>query len=248
MEKKKKINKTLLYFILIILTSGIIYCIYQIMLTIKDNQTIEKETINIKKDLNIITTDISEGKLITNEKEKLTLDFTKLKQINEDTIGWIKVSNTNIDYPIVKTNNNDYYLNHSFYKNENRNGWIFANSENNTSFTDANTVLFGHNTNSKTMFSELKDIYKGILGTNITITIYLENNILNYKVFAIYLEKPEQTKSINKYINQDIIDEIIQKSKINFNISVTETDKILTLSTCNNTTEDRIIMHAKQNG
>ncbi len=54
------------------------------------------------------------------------IDFDKLKEQNNEAIAWIKVNNTNIEYPVVKTKNNEFYLNHSFDKSENLGGWIFA--------------------------------------------------------------------------------------------------------------------------
>ena len=95
------------------------------------------------------------------------------------------------------------------------------------------------------MFSELRDIYKGMLGNQINITIYLENNTINYQVFSIYLEKPNSTSTISEYLNDSIVDQMKNKSNILVDIDVDKNDKILTLSTCNNITDDRIILHAK---
>lgn len=47
----------------------------------------------------------------------INVDFEELKNTNQDTLGWIQVNGTNINYPFVQTNNNDYYLNHSYNKN-----------------------------------------------------------------------------------------------------------------------------------
>ena len=96
------------------------------------------------------------------------------------------------------------------------------------------------------MFSELKNIYNGELGNTIYITIYLENEKINYQVFSIYLENPNSTSNISKYLNQDIINYMVDKSKIKTGVHVTEDDKILTLSTCNNVSNDRLVMHAKK--
>ena len=246
MSKRKKIANIIIGIIIILIA----YFSYEIVKTLNDNKKIDREIAKIKEEV-IIKEEEEKKEEEPEETEeptevKLPLDFNKLKSINSDTGAWIKVDNTNIDYPVVKTNNNNYYLSHSFYKTNNINGWVFENSENSSNFDDDNTVIFGHNTNGYTMLSELKDIYNGILGTNINITIYLENNILNYKVFSIYLEKPENTSNISKYLNQNIIDYMKEKSKLKIDVDVNEGDKILTLSTCNNVTEDRLILHAKK--
>ena len=244
---KKKIIPYIIIAIIIVALCLLLYKMYNIY---HDDKKIKKELETIKEEV-IIKEDTKEEKEEESEEkgevvEKLTFDFDKLKSINSDTVGWITVDSTNIDYPIVKSSNNSYYLNHSFYKEENINGWIFENSSNSSYFDDENTVLFGHNTNGVTMFSELKSIYNGNLGTNIDISIYLENTTYYYKVFSVYLENPNNTSNISEYTNKEIISDMKNKSKLNIDIEVTEDDKILTLSTCNNITEDRLILHAKK--
>ena len=243
-------KKVIIYLVLAIIIALIGLMVYKIMKTINDNEKTKKEIVKIKEEVIIDTTvsddDTEEPTEEPVEETKLPLDFNKLKAINSDTVAWIKVNNTNIDYPVVKTNNNTYYLNHSFYKDNNINGWIFENSENASDFTDENTIIFGHNTNGYTMFSEIKDIYNGMYGTSIYITIYLENNVLNYQVFSVYLEDPKNTSNISKYINQAIIDKMKEKSKLIIDSDVKKGDKILTLSTCNNVTNDRLVLHAKK--
>ena len=242
-------RKIVVYSILSIILILILYFGYKSYQILHDNKKTEDE-INKIKDEVIINDDVtplpsSDDTEPTETEPALPLDFEKLKSINSDTVGWIRIDYTNIDYPIVKGRDNVYYLNHSFYKKENVNGWIFENSSNSSNFDDENTVIFGHNTNGHTMFSELKDIYNGDLGTDITIYVYLENKTLSYKVFSIYLENPNNTSNISKYTNKEIVEYMMNKSKIRMSANAYEDDKILTLSTCNNVTNDRLILHAK---
>lgn len=246
MGKKKIVIYSILAIILILMA----YFGYKFYQLIHDNKKINNEINKIKDEVVIEDTvpDKKEDDDKTDDtyvEPKLPLDFQKLRSLNSDTVGWIRIDHTNIDYPIVKTNNNTYYLNHSFYKESNVNGWIFENASNSSAFDDENTIIFGHNTNAKTMFSELKDIYNGDLGTDITINIYLENRILNYKVFSVYLENPNNTSNISKYTNSEIIKYMVNKSKLKIGANVSEEDKIITLSTCNNVTNDRLVLHAK---
>lgn len=74
----------------------------------------------------------------------IDVNFNELKKINNDTVGWIKVEGTNINYPFVHTNNNDYYLNHSFDKSSNGAGWVFMDFRNNISNFSKNTILYAH--------------------------------------------------------------------------------------------------------
>ena len=59
-------------------------------------------------------------------KEKETIDWNKLLEINEDIVGWIKIENTNINYPILQDNDNLKYLKHSYNGSYNSNGSIFT--------------------------------------------------------------------------------------------------------------------------
>lgn len=68
--------------------------------------------------------------------------FTSLNKINSDIIGWIYIPDTDINYPITQTDNNDYYLSHLVNKSSNENGAIFADHKNSPDFSDDNTILW----------------------------------------------------------------------------------------------------------
>ena len=76
------------------------------------------------------------------DKEEYTIDFNKLKEQNKETVAWIKVNNTNIEYPVLKADNNNFYLNHSFDRSKNSAGWIFADYRNKIDNTDKNIVIW----------------------------------------------------------------------------------------------------------
>lgn len=71
----------------------------------------------------------------------LEVDFDKLKERNEDTVGWINVNNTNINYPYVQNSDNSFYLNHSFDKSYNEAGWVFLDYRNDESLSSKNNIL-----------------------------------------------------------------------------------------------------------
>ena len=87
-----------------------------------------------------------------NAEEKYKINFEELKQKNSDTIAWLKVENTSIEFPVVKTNNNSYYLTHNFNKESNKAGWIFADYKNKFDGTDKNIIIYGHNRIDDSMF------------------------------------------------------------------------------------------------
>ena len=74
----------------------------------------------------------------------LEVDFNDLLAKNSDTVGWIQVQGTNINYPIVQTTNNDYYLNHAFDKTENKAGWVYMDYRNNAVDFNQNTIIYAH--------------------------------------------------------------------------------------------------------
>lgn len=133
--KTKKNNFVLylliLFFLLIMIISGIkLYNWY------KDNSL-----------SNQILDDLSSTITINNTKKddnlnKYSIDFTKLKAQNQDTIGWLKVLETNIEYPVVKSKDNSYYLTHSFNNKENSAGWVFADYRNNIDGKDKNIIIY----------------------------------------------------------------------------------------------------------
>ena len=70
--------------------------------------------------------------------------YKKLMEINDETVGWLKVNGTNIDYPLVQTTDNAYYLNNNYYKEADFNGWVFMDYRNNIKELDKNTIIYGH--------------------------------------------------------------------------------------------------------
>ena len=183
-----------------------------------------------------------------NKDEKKVLNIDSLKEINPDTVGWICVENTNINYPIVQAKDNEYYLHRDFNKEYSSLGSIFMDWKNNDTYIDRNTVIYGHNIKSGMMFADLKSIYNGSLGKEIYIDIYTSTLNLRYKVYSSYMTDPEDY-SINSGIvkaddEQKYINEILKRSTIKYNVVPDKEDKLLTLSTCDSTGKKRILVHA----
>ena len=181
----------------------------------------------------------------------ISVNFDELLKINNETKGWIQVNGTNINYPFVQTNNNDYYLNHSFYKYYNQAGWVFMDYRNNPIDYDKNTILYAHGMNTEIMFGTLKNIlssnwYDDTNNHVIKISTPTENTL--WQVFSVYhiptTNDYIQTKFTSDEEYQEFLDLIKGRSAVEFNTTVSATDKILTLSTCYSKT-DKVVMHAK---
>lgn len=190
----------------------------------------------------------------TNDEEnKYTVDFNLLKKQNSDTVAWIKVNGTNIEYPIVKAKDNEYYLTHSFDKSSNSAGWIFADYKNKFDGTDKNIVVYGHNRKDKSMFGSLKNILSSQWqnnSENTEITFVSENENCIYKVFSVYqIQKEDYYIKTNFNSNnefQKFLETIKNRSVKNFGTTVSPSDSILTISTCAANDNYRIALHAKK--
>ncbi len=178
--------------------------------------------------------------------------FSTLQEINKDTIGWLTVNNTRIDYPVVQAKDNDYYLRRDYYQNKNRHGWIFMDYRNNPDELNENTIIYGHNLANQTMFGTLRyalNSYWYKKSANQIITFNTPNENMKFQIFSIYT-----IPTTNDYLDitfpttdayQSYIDLVKGRSIYDFNIEVTTDDKILTLSTCANGNDKRLVIHAK---
>lgn len=178
-------------------------------------------------------------------------DFNELKQINKEVRGWIQVNGTNINYPYVQANDNDFYLNHSFDKSSNGAGWIFMDYRNNSQEFDKNTIIYGHGRSNTSMFGTLKNILKSSWfkdSNNYVIKLATEQENSLWEVFSVYKIPTTsdylQIKFSSDEEFQNFANKLIERSAYNFNTPVNSTDKIITLSTCWND-EEKVVMHAK---
>ena len=181
----------------------------------------------------------------------IDVDITELKEKNSDTVGWINVNNTNINYPYVQGKDNNYYLDHSFDKKYNEAGWVFLDYRNDKNLSNKNNILYAHSRLDKTMFGSLSKTLKSNWYNNkdnhiIRLSTETENTM--WQIFSVY-KIPEETYYITTNFNSDndyqkFLNTIKERSVHNFSTNLTTEDKILTLSTCYSDTE-RTVVHAK---
>ena len=261
-NKSKKLSSTKIAIIIFRLVSVIIILIclavlYDWHLNNVQNKSIQNELgdfASLKDNGPVITK--SENDFTSGEQkdggQELSVDFEGLKNKNSDTVGWIKVNNTNIDFPVVKSNDNNYYLKRNFNKQSNGAGWIFADYRNNFEILDKNTIVYGHNRRNGTMFSNLEYLLKDSWNfENENKQFYFSTEQANYNadIFSVYMIKATELKIPNAFANnkefQNYINSIKELSIHEFNVEITENDNIITLCTCDNTSKNRIIIHAK---
>ncbi len=196
---------------------------------------------------------------IPNNNEKysnisfMSVDFKELLEQNEDTVGWIKVNNTNVNYSIVQhESNNEYYLKHDFNKKYNTNGWIYGDYRDDFQYFGNNTIIYGHNLRTRKMFGSLVWCLKESWYTNeenhyIKISTPYSNTV--WRIFSMYTIEPEvyylKTYFNSNEAHQTFLDTLKGRSIYKFtDEELTTDDKILTLSTCTDTGKQRIVIHA----
>lgn len=272
---KKKVKQNLIKFFSILCAIGIIYSCINIIDWKMDGDKVKGIIENAQEIANVKEIEDSENVEIVEPQEPIEqsepveeteernlywdyikmnlidVDFKDLIETNKDTVGWIQVNGTNVNYPFVQTDNNSYYLTHDFEKNKNSAGWVFLDYRNNKDFTDANTIIYAHGRYDKTMFGTLRDaLTNGWLSNRnnfvFKISTPKENSL--WQIFSIY-HIPETSDYLYTNFNTDeeynnFINMIRDRSAHKFNADVSSKDRIITLSTCYNDTE-RLVLHAK---
>ena len=269
-KNSKKKNK-LLFIILIISIITAAISILIILNWFKDNQETEKivdKVTNIAKVTDVVDNEKTELVNPPSESKNgnipndywdfiklplINVDFTELIKSNKDTVGWINVNNTNINYPVVQTKNNEDYLTKAFDGTKNQAGWIFADYRNNMKDFDQNTVIYGHSRLNSTMFGTLFNVLNKSWYTNkynhvIKFSTPYENTM--WQVFSVYKIGPEVYYLTTSFASDTEYTEFLStlkgRSIYNFNVELSESDKIITLSTCSDAAgTGRIVLHAK---
>ncbi len=263
--KRKKLNKGKLIslIILLIMIPVLVFSTYKII-----NYLIETpKTKDLIKEIND-TTEVNEyesdeAEIVKSDEKPNTpywnfikmklidVNFDSLKKTNSDTVAWLFVGGTNVNYPVVQTSDNDYYLNHSFDKTKNSGGWLFMDYRNSKDDYGRNTIIYGHNMKNQTMFGTLKNLLsRSWYNTEDNRIIKMSSEKYNtlWQIYSVYtLETTSdyiQTEFASDEEYQTFIDLVKGRSIADFNTTVTTSDKTLTLSTCHGSAK-KLVVHAK---
>ncbi|MDX9739528.1 MAG: class B sortase [Candidatus Dojkabacteria bacterium] len=251
-------------FFVVILLAGVIFSGVSIFLWYMDSVRLRKEldTINgiveLKEDDSndvdsFVNPPLEEDNLYWKyiKTPLLEVDLSDLKKINSETMGWIQVLGTNINYPFVQHNDNEYYLNHSFKRKKNGAGWVFLDSRNNIEKLDKNTIIYAHGRIDSIMFGTLKNITKSSWyenKDNHIIRMSTEKHNTLWQVFSVYHIKTTSDYIVNNFNNDSSYDNFLklikERSIYKFDVDLNSNDNVLTLSTCYSKSE-RVVMHAK---
>lgn len=177
-----------------------------------------------------------------------------LKNINPDYRFWIKVEGTNIDFPVVQGEDNDFYLHHNFNKEKSFSGSIFVDSKNNLN-DDSNIVVYGHNMRNDTMFAQIKHFKnENFFNANKYVTLYRNGKKSKFEIFSVYQENAKDLESEIKinFSNKDDYEKYLkcQEEKSLFKregIDLNSNDRILILITCGyDFVNARVVVVAKE--
>ena len=181
-----------------------------------------------------------------------TVDFESLLAQGPDVKAWLELPGTVIQYPVTQGEDNSYYLKHLYDGTANKVGCLFIDYENAEDFSDNNTIIYGHNMRDGSMFSTLVE-YKAQAYYDEHPEMYLVTPEGGYvaEVFSAFVASPEESgsetspwalewKDSGAYTTW--LSAMQERSVIETGVSVTSSDKVLTLSTCTNGGADRFIV------
>lgn len=252
--KKKK----LILIILILILSSVLILDYFNNKNSSKTISIDKEVIDTKitnnKDMNINNDELVKVNSLYNifSQYKIgEINFSTLKEINSDIVSWLMVDGTNINYPVVKGSDNEYYLEHDLLKRKTYKGWIFLDYRNDYKMHDMNSIFYGHNLLNGDAFSSLGNIFtdKWFNNSSHYIIVLIGKKKYVYEIFSCYYSDVDTYYLQNNFVSKDdyyeFLTNIKSKSKYNFSVSLDKNDKIITLSTCTDNNDGRKVVHAK---
>lgn len=211
---------------------------------------VEREENNETSDLTSLDSALP---LISQPQPKIP-EIASLQHINSQVTGWIKIPETSIDYPIVQSNDNVFYLDHDWQREKNRAGAIFMdyrNDANALTSPSTHTILYGHHMRDGSMFQPLttfKDF--SFFQQHNTFTVTDEYQTHRFEIFSVYVTTTDfyyiETDFDNNEAFDSFISNIQEKSMHPSSLMITSDDAIITLSTCTYEYNDaRLVIHAR---
>jgi len=170
--------------------------------------------------------------------------------INPDYMGWITIENTNINYPYVRSKDNEDYLERDFYRQKSVAGAIFMDYRNLGNFNDSHTILYGHNMKSRTMFHQLNNYEdKAFFEGNPVIEISGHYETKTFQVFSAYEVSADEYIFQMSFQDQEDYHLYLKSiAALSLHIPAFELDpnqRLLTLATCSYGVDNgRFVVHA----
>lgn len=183
----------------------------------------------------------------------LAVDLSRLIQKNSDTVGWIQIPGTKVDYPFVQTKDNDFYRTHSFDQSYNTAGWPFLDAVNMRDLSDSHNIIYLHGKITGTQFEPVRSIIasNGWMEDpeNFIIRTSTEKSNAIWQVFSIYKIPTTDDYLRISFANStdllELVNTVKGRSVYNFEVPFSEADKMLTFS-IRYDDEYIVVIHAKR--
>ena len=199
--------------------------------------------------LNLVTVS-ADGSASAGGGAPIDVDFEVLSQMNAQAVGWLYCEGTPINYPVVQSADNSYYLKHLYNNQNNSSGAIFMDALNNPNMSDMNTVIYGHNMKNGTMFACLQNYSDPAYLREHPVMYYLTNG-KDYKIeiFSCYPDGAQSEAYTICYDSAETYAKCLRmswgKSEISADVPMTTNDRIITLVTCTGYNSDRYVVQGK---
>lgn len=244
-RRRRKKSKALYYVILLVLVGILVFSAVKIISYFKEQAAAADAQNGVISDYtkpsgdqdNTNTPDnsgedSSNDTQTTQDKDSIDVDFDKLCADYPDVVGYIYAANTKIQHAIQYGKGNDYYLTHDLYGNSNSNGSIFIEQVNSSSFSDNNTIIYGHNMKTGMMFAGLRNYHtdKGYYAAHPYMYIYTPTQNYKLQLFAGFVCEHDD-EVYNTSLTQSQLEAMAAKSDFKSSYGI-PTGKTVTLSTC----------------
>lgn len=246
-------KKYILVPLIILLITLLCYLFYNFYINIRDKKLSE----NLQ---NRLINSISTNEINNDTKNELMEEVKELQKENEDVKAWIKINDTNINYPVVQANDNDYYL-YRNYKKENSNyGSIFIDSNSNIEYPNSNIIMYGHNMKDGSMFKDLlKYADEEYYNNHKYIEFVTNTSSSTYEIIAVFKSRIfyKNEKNVFRYYqctnlnNEQDYNYYVNNSKelslYDTGVNAEYGEQIITLITCEYSSENgRMVVVAKK--
>ena len=171
-------------------------------------------------------------------------DYVTIYNNNKSLVGWIKIDDTHVDYPVMQSSNEDYYLDHNFNQEKDNNGSIFIDKDCSIWPRSQNIIIYGHNMKSGKMFGDLKK-YKSEEYCKKNPYIYFDTLYEKgkYQVMYVFGDNIKDTSEVTfkyyQFIDANSVEEwdsamqtMAEKSMYDTEITAPFGTQLITLSTC----------------
>lgn len=192
-----------------------------------------------------------EKEQVTEQRTERMLQVEELKKKNQDIVGWIEIEGTNINYPVLQGTDNQYYMKHTYKKEDSKDGSIFLDKSYDWNIPSSNLLLYGHNNKNGTMFQDLlKYKEESFYKEHPTIRFTTIDEDCQYEIISAFLSRVyyQDEQNVFRYYyfinanNEVEYNQYIEESKkaslYDTGKSANYGEQLLTLSTCSYHTED----------